>query len=100
MVLESYAKGSKYLKHAFGRGSDGARAVGLLTRRAQLGEWWVQFPGGVPEILLPVGIGGQYALQFVDPLMWAAREARYKTPLQSTHPRVSFWPGRSVGTHW
>jgi hypothetical protein len=49
-------------------------------RRAgeRFGEWWVQFPGGVPEVRMPVGLGGVFSLQYVDNAGWAAREHRYQ----------------------
>lgn len=104
MVREGYARAR--LGHLKGclRLRDGSRAVGILQRRLRVGEWAVRFPGEGPLVHLPVGMHGQYGLQYVDAAGWAAREHKYRHPSaaegdgkREAHPAPPHWQGRSIG---
>jgi hypothetical protein len=106
MVREGYARGCKSAFKGCLQQRDGARVVGMLEHRIRVGEWAVRFPGAGPLLHLPVGIHGQYSLQYVDPSRWAARQHKYGTHAGGdgdggkggeSHPAPPHWGNRSLG---
>ena len=90
MIRVGYAAANEGWLKAYLHNRDGSRLVGMLHRRVRIGEWEVVFPGPGPVVRLPVGVHGQYALQYVDKGRWLARAHKYVDAARGASSRHTY----------